>query len=86
MPTTIGAVRDCGFHAALTVEAGRFAAGTNRFLIPRFEVPPQAATRFPPSCEHMFSEQGEQTSAEFRYTRQSPGTDPCMRLAASIAR
>ncbi len=61
---TIGVVRDCGFHAALTVEAGRFAAGTNRFLIPRFEVPPHAATGFSTFMRDVFSEQGEQTSAE----------------------
>jgi peptidoglycan/xylan/chitin deacetylase (PgdA/CDA1 family) len=40
---TIGVVRDCGFHAAFTVDSGRFSAGTNRFLIPRFEVPTNGA-------------------------------------------
>ena len=60
---TIGAVRDCGFHAAVTVDAGLFGTGTNRFLIPRFEVPRQAADAFPVFMRHIFSEQSEQTTA-----------------------
>ncbi len=42
---TIAAVRDSGFHAAVTVDAGLFSAGTNRFLIPRFEVPTASRAR-----------------------------------------
>jgi peptidoglycan/xylan/chitin deacetylase (PgdA/CDA1 family)/glycosyltransferase involved in cell wall biosynthesis/SAM-dependent methyltransferase len=59
----IGVVRDCGFHAALTVDAGVFAAGTNRFLIPRFEVPAHAATNFPTFMRAILARQTEPTIA-----------------------
>jgi hypothetical protein len=36
--STVAAVRDAGFHAAVTVEAGPVAPGANRFLLPRVEM------------------------------------------------
>jgi peptidoglycan/xylan/chitin deacetylase (PgdA/CDA1 family) len=42
---TIGAVRDAGFHAAVTVDAGLVHAGTNRLLLPRIEITPFDADR-----------------------------------------
>ena len=38
---TLAVVREAGFRAALTVEAGLVTAGANRFLLPRFEVTPR---------------------------------------------
>jgi peptidoglycan/xylan/chitin deacetylase (PgdA/CDA1 family)/SAM-dependent methyltransferase len=42
---TIGVVRDAGFHAAVTVDAGLVQAGTNRLLLPRIEITPLDADR-----------------------------------------
>jgi peptidoglycan/xylan/chitin deacetylase (PgdA/CDA1 family) len=42
----VAVVRDAGFRAALTVEAGRVTSTTNRLLLPRVEVTRQLHTRF----------------------------------------
>ena len=34
----VAAVRDAGFHAAVTVQPGVVSAGANRLLLPRFEM------------------------------------------------
>jgi peptidoglycan/xylan/chitin deacetylase (PgdA/CDA1 family) len=36
---TVDVVREAGYRAAVTVEAGVVAAGCDRLLLPRFEVP-----------------------------------------------
>jgi peptidoglycan/xylan/chitin deacetylase (PgdA/CDA1 family) len=38
---TLAVVHDARFHAAVTVEAGLVSAGTNRLLLPRFEMTPR---------------------------------------------
>jgi peptidoglycan/xylan/chitin deacetylase (PgdA/CDA1 family)/glycosyltransferase involved in cell wall biosynthesis/SAM-dependent methyltransferase len=44
--STVAAVRDAGFHAAVTVEAGPVAAGANRLLLPRVEMMASDHDRF----------------------------------------
>ena len=43
----LGVVREAGFLAAVTVEAGAVCAGTNRLLLPRHEIDARAREDFP---------------------------------------
>jgi peptidoglycan/xylan/chitin deacetylase (PgdA/CDA1 family) len=47
-------VREAGFLAAVTVEAGLVAAGSDRFLLPRYEVTARARGRFKDSIDAIF--------------------------------
>jgi len=52
---TIAAVRDAGFRAAVTVESGAVAAGTNRLLLPRVEITRDLQRRFGEYLDTIFS-------------------------------
>ena len=52
---TIAAVRDAGFRAAVTVEAGLMSAGTNRLLLPRVEITRDAQRRFSQRLDEIFA-------------------------------
>jgi hypothetical protein len=47
-------VREAGFLAAVTVEAGLVSAGTDRFLLPRYEVTARDRHRFAAMIKDLF--------------------------------
>ena len=59
---TIRAVREAGFRAAVTVEPGRFTAGTNRFLIPRLEISTRHRGRFARFMRETFADRPQRTT------------------------
>ncbi|MBI3493624.1 MAG: polysaccharide deacetylase family protein, partial [Acidobacteria bacterium] len=52
---TVTVVGDAGFHAAVTVEAGLVSSGTNRLLLPRFEIGVRQRTDFPSHLRELFN-------------------------------
>jgi peptidoglycan/xylan/chitin deacetylase (PgdA/CDA1 family) len=60
---TLAVVRAAQFRAAVTVRPGLVAAGTNRLLMPRFEVTAEHHGRFPRFMQEMFADQRQQTMA-----------------------
>ena len=52
-------VRKAGFFAAVTVQAGLVSAGTNRLLLPRYEVTAADRGSFPARLREMFAEPSE---------------------------
>ena len=51
---TVAAVGEAGFHAAVTVEAGLVTSGTNRLLLPRYEIGPRQRADFPSRLRDIF--------------------------------
>ncbi len=51
---TVSIVSEAGFLAAVTVQPGLVSAGTNRLLLPRIEVTPEHAGRFPAVVQQLF--------------------------------
>lgn len=51
---TMSIVSETGFRAAVTVQSGLISAGTNRLLLPRIEVTPEHAGRFPALLQQAF--------------------------------
>jgi peptidoglycan/xylan/chitin deacetylase (PgdA/CDA1 family)/glycosyltransferase involved in cell wall biosynthesis len=60
---TLAVVSAARFRAAVTVRPGLVAAGTNRLLLPRFEVTPEHHGRFPRFMREIFADQRQQTMA-----------------------
>jgi peptidoglycan/xylan/chitin deacetylase (PgdA/CDA1 family)/SAM-dependent methyltransferase len=52
---TVAAVRDAGFRAAVTAEAGAVLSGTNRLLLPRVEVTRDVSRRFAQRLDELFA-------------------------------
>jgi peptidoglycan/xylan/chitin deacetylase (PgdA/CDA1 family) len=57
---TVDTVRAAGFTAAVTVQRGLVLAGANRLLLPRCEITPADAGRFPDVMRDLFSLQPRQ--------------------------
>jgi peptidoglycan/xylan/chitin deacetylase (PgdA/CDA1 family) len=52
---TVAAVREAGFRAAVTVEAGAVSLGANRLLLPRVEVTRDVSQRFADRLDDLFA-------------------------------
>jgi len=52
---TVAAVRDAGFRAAVTVDAGQVRTATNRLLLPRVEITQDVHRRFAQRLDEMFA-------------------------------